>query len=393
MRKSLKKLSLLYIATFVFVLLYSCNEKEEVCNSCENSFSHAKINFYSNEFDFKKKTNFDKEYTIMFTGIKNKNQMDDFYQDIKQKFNLNIVSAEVVSTTVFTDVEFTDKISNLNINTIKGFVSYFKTKEDNLYVRIFKIENGKIIEHKLSNSFTNTISLNNEYDISILLFKNKIKTFITFCDGNDLPIKKNINSNLDKNLEKEFLNAGLVRKPKFCDTCDAKDTNGDCIIEGDGQGGVINSCDEAPCSSEEVERKLKNSEILSYDYIQLNLELHKFKDDYLSIHSGGDDIINTYYDLSRTLKIEDLTLEFCIETFDLIAYDIVPMTNKLLDNPNSNDILIDNSSKIKILNYLFEIKEIYSDTESKNKIQNLIDKINYFSNKSNNFITSNLNDF
>lgn len=121
--------------------------------------------------------------------------------------------------------------------------------------------------------------------------------------------------------------------------------------------------------------------------------MHKFKDDYLSIHSGGDDIINTYYDLSRTLKIEDLTLEFCIETFDLIAYDIVPMTNKLLDNPNSNDILIDNSSKIKILNYLFEIKEIYSDTESKNKIQNLIDKINYFSNKSNNFITSNLNDF
>lgn len=272
-------------------------------------------------------------------------------------------------------------------------MSYFKTKENYLYVRIFKIENGKISEHKLSNSFTNTISLNNEYDISILLFKSKMKTFITFCDGNDLSIKKNINSNLDENLENEFLNAGLERKPKVCDNCDARDTNGDCIMESDGQGGVYNSCDEAPCSSEEVERKLKSSDILSYDYIQLNLDLHKFRDDYLSIHSGGDDIINTYYDLSKTLKIDDLSLEFCVETFDLITTEIVPMTNDLLDNPYSSDVLINNSSKTKILNYLYEIKEIYTDIESKNKIQNLIDKINHFSNKSDNFITSNLNDF
>jgi hypothetical protein len=113
----------------------------------------------------------------------------------------------------------------------------------------------------------------------------------------------------------------------------------------------------------------------------------------LSIHSGGDDIINTYYDLSKTFKIDDLSVEFCVETFDLITTEIVPMTNDLLDNPYSSDVLINNSSKTKILNYLYEIKEIYTGIESKNKIQNLIDKINHFSNKSNNFITSNLNDF
>lgn len=100
MRKSLKKLSLLFITTFAFVLFYSCNEKEEVCETCVSSFSDVKINFYSNEFDFKKKTNFDKGYTVMFTGIKNKNQMDGFYQDIKEVFNINIVSSEVVSTTI-----------------------------------------------------------------------------------------------------------------------------------------------------------------------------------------------------------------------------------------------------------------------------------------------------
>lgn len=393
MRKSLKKLSLLFITTFAFVLFYSCNEKEEVCETCVSSFSDVKINFYSNEFDFKKKTNFDKGYTVMFTGIKNKNQMDGFYQDIKEVFNINIVSSEVVSTTIFTDVELTDKVSNLNFNTIKGFMSYFKTKENYLYLRIFKIENGKISEHKLSNSFTNTISLNNEYDISILLFKSKMKTFITFCDGNDLSIKKNINSNLDENLENEFLNAGLEKKPAVCDSCEARDTNGDCLVESDGQGGVTNACDEAACSSEEVERKLKNNNVLSYDYIQLNLDLHKFKDDYLSIHSGGDNIINAYYDLSKTFKIDDLSIDFCIETFDLITTEIVPMTNSLLDNPYSSGVLINNSSKTKILNYLNEIKEIYTDIESKNKIQNLIDKVNHFSNKSNNFITSNLNDF
>ena len=71
MRKLFKKLSLLLIAIFSFVLFYSCNEKEEVCETCVSRFSDAKINFYSNEFDFKKKTNFDKGYTIMFTGIKN----------------------------------------------------------------------------------------------------------------------------------------------------------------------------------------------------------------------------------------------------------------------------------------------------------------------------------
>jgi hypothetical protein len=67
MKKLLKTLSLLFITTFAFVLIYSCSEKEEVCETCVSSFSDTRINFYSNEFDFKKKTNFDKEYTVMFT--------------------------------------------------------------------------------------------------------------------------------------------------------------------------------------------------------------------------------------------------------------------------------------------------------------------------------------
>lgn len=47
----------------------------------------------------------------------------------------------------------------------------------------------------------------------------------------------------------------------------------------------------------------------------------------------------------------------------------------------------------KLIQYLYEIKQIYPDQSSKDKIQNIINKVNYFTNKSNLFITNNLRDY
>lgn len=75
------------------------------------------------------------------------------------------------------------------------------------------------------------------------------------------------------------------------------------------------------------------------------------------------------------------------------CFGIVPLTNKILNNPQSGEILIDQATNQKIILFLSEVKQIFPDIDSKNRVDNLINKINHFSNKSNKFISDNLNDF
>lgn len=82
-----------------------------------------------------------------------------------------------------------------------------------------------------------------------------------------------------------------------------------------------------------------------------------------------------------------------IETFNIISSKIIPLVLKLKENPNSTEILINNETNQLLISYLVMIKTKFTDIDSKNRIDHLITKLNHFSNKSNNFVTTNLNDF
>lgn len=75
----------------------------------------------------------------------------------------------------------------------------------------------------------------------------------------------------------------------------------------------------------------------------------------------------------------------------IITTKIVPLATTLQNNPDmTNNILIDSGTKTQIVNYLLTVRELYDDTASKNKINEIINKIEEFTNKSNYYITNNL---
>ena len=78
------------------------------------------------------------------------------------------------------------------------------------------------------------------------------------------------------------------------------------------------------CAKNRVQEKLEDSEIFNYDFITIDDDLHSFRDAYLSVISGGDKVIHDYYFLSDNLPLENVNLELCIRTFDLIENEVVP---------------------------------------------------------------------
>ena len=75
----------------------------------------------------------------------------------------------------------------------------------------------------------------------------------------------------------------------------------------------------------------------------------------------------------------------------IITTKIVPLATTLQNNPNmNNNTLIDSGTKTQIVNYLLTVRELYDNTASKNKINEIINKMEEFTNKSNYYITNNL---
>jgi aspartyl/asparaginyl-tRNA synthetase len=106
--------------------------------------------------------------------------------------------------------------------------------------------------------------------------------------------------------------------------------------------------------------------------------------------NGGQNLIKDYYELGTSLPASFYTYENCVELFEILQNDITPKTNELVKNPLSDTVLIDNVLNNKVKNYLLKIKEFYSSQSDKDKAQKLITKLDFFTNKSNKFITNNL---
>jgi hypothetical protein len=394
MKKQFKISAIIILAVSLFTFIYSCNEKEEACETCINNFSDSKLNFYGSEFNFKKRSNANKNYTILYTSCENKEILNEFYADLLNFYKIKIDPINTVSLTVISNQSY-ESNTNLKFNDINGLICYTKNNENSLVLKIYKFINGKLQESSLSNSITNKISLTDEYDISYILFKNNFKTLISFIDFKNLPLENNNVTNLDKNLENEYKNIGNIRKPAVCDGCGETNTKGDCepVYDENGNYTGYMECSPDYCSSDDVEKRLKEAHINNYNFVQIKEDLHSFRDTFLKTHTGGNKIIKTYYKLSQKLPIQNMTLDQSIKTFNLIVSDVIPLVNQLKTNPSSGQILIDNDTNSKLIQYLYEIKQIYPDIDSKNRIQNLINKLNHFTNKSNSFITNNLNDF
>ena len=110
-------------------------------------------------------------------------------------------------------------------------------------------------------------------------------------------------------------------------------------------------------------------------------------------HKNNKWIDDDYYYLSNNLEISNVNIELCVKTFEIITNDLLPIIQELKYKQFSDEVLYSDNFRIKITNYLYTIKNSYSDDESKLIIDKIISKINYFCNKSNKQITEHLNEY
>lgn len=225
--------------------------------------------------------------------------------------------------------------------------------------------------------------------ISSLLFDQQINTTISFIDFYNLP-KNRYPLELQDKLKGEMKLTHKAPRPDCGRPCEMGGGE-DCTGYYDEGYFPMWYCETSICSKNSVEDKLFEANYSNYDYTNIDNVLHSFKNNYLFTHEGGQNYITMYYNLSGTLPMENLTIPLCLETMDLIISDVMPLASNIESNPNLNsNILITTETKNRIISYLNKIRDVYNDQDSKNKIDQLIIKIEFFSNKSNNFITSNL---
>lgn len=391
MKKSFLIKSVVGILLFsVFFLSCEKNSNEE-CSTCQSAeYSLVKSNLNGMNLEFKQYNSENDDFHYLFNRFNNSD-----FENIFERMNLNsIVGIDIKNLVGFCMITSKDKnqIFKIKNDDVEGVVLYSVDKSKKMNIRIFSNNKGVFNEQKVSNIEIGYITSNEIVDITDLYFKSKENS--SFLVTNSLykmidnSSNKLLGAKLSKSLKEKYGNR-LPEPPRICGPGCTKNDGMRCAEYNNGNYG----CKEDPngtCPEEDAHQTLVNADNNDYDYVKITYDLYYFRSNYLLVHSGGEKIMNDYYDLGKNLPVSFYTLENCIELFDLLESDVTPLITELAVNYYSSTILIDNNLKNKLTAYLNNIKTYYPNQVDKDKIDNLINKLNLFTNKSNDYITKNL---
>ena len=225
-----------------------------------------------------------------------------------------------------------------------------------------------------------------------LLFNNDMykKTFvvINFKDlNNNNPQKLGLQNTLLKS------SSVMAKSGSYCYSPCYPGSDAWCTATESQSGGERWFClaDPKPCLNDATESIAEQNESLTQYRISNTREfLHTFRDNYLSNENNGNRYVEIYYDFSKKIDYSKINTTFIKETFTLIN-NMKPKLELLLNNKNSNSIIvIDDNTAYLLVTYLTKYSNMFSDQDSLDNIDFLINKINQFKNKSNGYITNNL---
>ncbi|MCX8531551.1 hypothetical protein [Chryseobacterium luquanense] len=286
-----------------------------------------------------------------------------------------------------------NKIDDLAPEDIDAFVAYEQNNNGNYNVRLFSKIQGEYVENKISNLKSNIISSNDFKNISLLINNDLYKKTFAIIDIHKLiktpPQKMELQKELSHN------QAILAKGGSYCSfPCNPPGADAWCTVT-EGQMGDENwfcLADPRPCAADHSLSLATEQTESIQQYRSLNTRefLHGFRDDYLSKFSNGSRYIEIYYNLSEKMDYSKVNMDFINENFILIN-DMKPKLESLISNVNSQSIIIiDNATANRLNNYLTKYSYLFSDEDSSNDINYLINKINQFKNKNNQYITNNL---
>lgn len=385
MKKLLKTTVFLMLITLALTLTFQSCENNEICHSCESQdYLISNKRLFNTDYIFEKHTDSINRVTIMYAEHNSLNEIKEFLNTI----NINGFSTDFVGVVLYMSENYDENIAlEAQTGNVEGIMIYLL--DDNIInTKIYQKTDNGMIEHILSNSTTTNTTFGDFYDVhKIIQPQNNHSTIISIIDEN-LPYLDSNETLLRlriidfQHVDDGGANGSCAHWPCFASP------SGTCERQ---VGGNYTCVIQASCKFVQIEHQLTKDSNIPYDFISTGKNLRSFRDHYLKPINGGNEIIETYYQLSKNLPIEKLSVSLSLETLDIIKNHIVPMSINLQNNPNqNNNILISVNDKELIVDYLLRVKNLYDDTTSKVKIDKIISKVEEFTNKSNFYITNNL---
>lgn len=394
-QKIMRTLKFLFLL-FVCATLSFCEKDKSIdCTTCEsNDFVMSKVSILGKLFNLKNFTDKKSSDVFMYQSVGNFDEFSSVLKILDSDAATMLNIDDLLGLIVYTNDKEVNKNHDYNIdkNDIEGILLYYKDHNTkNMIVKLFRNKNGFFTPHDISNSKTNNITSNDISDIASLMSDNKSKTSIAFINFLDLPSSNYVINDLQRNINKHKaikskLNKEIKSENSGCRVSPCyTNSNGNCTASGNSW-----TCSK-PCGKNQLQVYTESNSNYNYNHTLIDADLYSFRNNYLAVNSGGQSITNMYYKLSSTLEYQNLTLEYCIKTMDIITEVVLPLAKELETNPNSTThILINNTNRNKLINHLILTKNIYTNSDSKNDIDTLITKINLITNKSNFYITKNL---
>jgi hypothetical protein len=391
----MKKLLLKCVIMIGLVSIFTSCEKNttEDCETCKTEdFAIVKSKIEGENFEFKEFINNEGNFNFLFNKFNNSN-FNSIVNLLEFKTITNLNAKDLVGFCLITNKR---KIINENFEIdktdLKGLITYTTDSNKNITFRIFNFDNGNFKENSFSQFNIGYITTNEIEDVTNLFFNGENNT--TFLITNSLyqmlpdVSNKYISTKLKKLLNQKYLNK-VEDAPKTCGRGCTFNDGYPCALYNNNKF----SCKEDPngtCPEQDAKNRLISWNNFDFDLEKITSDLYYFRSDYLLEINGGQNLIKDYYELGTSLPASFYTYENCVELFEILQNDITPKTNELVKNPLSDTVLIDNVLNNKVKNYLLKIKEFYSSQSDKDKAQKLITKLDFFTNKSNKFITNNL---
>jgi len=378
--------------TLIVLSIYCTSCKKHLgndCDTCETVEPQAQVmrSDFGYQFQYNVYTDFGDTSSeivdFVYADISNEKIIGDIILQTNNDILMNALNnTNPVSLTIYTSRRF-DSTLSIDSNTTKGYLLYYY-QNDKLLTLVINMKNGNHIDSVLTTT-ANYISSNDIMGIAKNAFDTTIRSSISYVIMGDAKLVSNSISNFHTNLEfYHYLTMGIPFEPaspeeKKCYYPCPTD-KGVCLAH-EGQNGPADWTCWSNCFEERSVHKLKDSSINLYDYtVHLN-KLRSFKNSYLYKSEKGLYFIKLYRYLSLYFQNSSLSIDYCVHSANIINNEILPIIDLLMTNPDSGQIAYDNEHKNKMVAFLEESKNHFSDTYAIAKIDELITLINNNVNK------------
>ncbi len=402
------KIKLIGFATLLFVaiaIFVSCNKNDKICTTCkETGYVLTQNNILNHVYSFKSFK------TVKNDKISNFKYVDQDLSDIKNMLfsEINILQSVITSkndiaTISLFENEKSEKFSLKNTDLILLFVRKAENFETIVLEKNANFE--YVINDKLKLT-TNYIASNDICRLSKLITNNSKYNCFTFLESKNCTPFSLIKSTFQKKLStiKKEKSTAQVGPDDDIDACQEPcpiGKFGTCIVTGHGgmgepDGGGSWTCSilfpgggegGGGCIGLKVGYKLRDS--IGYPSDPLLNPSYLFRDNFLKNNTKGEVYIDYYYTISQ-MMINELDIDFSILIYNTVINELLPICNALLNNPTSNDVLINDNVFDVFNNKLEFLRTKLNNSEADLIIDNLKQDLIFYKGKSINFV---YNDF